>query len=124
MFRLVVMKQIFIISGLIFHLTSMSTFAQSSFVDNNLVIYDPLFWRDQLKLSDSQSKKIREINVEYYEGLITFYKKQGKDAASMKAEIAKQLTKRSERIWNTFEPRQRRRWEKLRQQGLTFQSSL
>jgi hypothetical protein len=109
----------------IFTLVTTFSFGQSSNDHKDLIIYDPLFWRDQLKLSNSQSKKIREINIEYYEGLITSYNsKKGRSNSSMKNEMEFQLEKRSERIWNTFDSRQRRRWERLTQQGLTSQSSL
>lgn len=103
-------------------LVSISSFGQSSRDHENLIIFDPLFWKDQLKLSDSQSRKIKEINVAYYEELIASYKQ--KNGQSMKEEIELQLQLRSEKIWSTFDHKQRRRWEKLNQQGLASQSSL
>ena len=43
--------------------------AQDNSSDKHIVMYDPLFWKDKLKLDDSQCQKIRQINSEYYEKL-------------------------------------------------------
>ena len=119
------MKYIFHIAIFILLFASTTSFGQSSQDGHeNLIIFDPLFWKDQLKLSASQSKKIKEINVAYYEELLTFYKQRNASDKSMRDEIEFQLHKRSEKIWSTFDHKQRRRWERLNQQGLAAQSSL
>jgi hypothetical protein len=46
-----------------------SAYAQNEQAGKNLVLFDPLFWKDQLKLDDDQCQKIKLINSQYYEKL-------------------------------------------------------
>lgn len=75
-------------------------------------MYDPLFWKDKLKLDDTQCQKIRQINSEYYEKL-SLVAHESSSHQTVKARAAQTLIDRSEEIWETFHPKQRKRWKKL-----------
>jgi hypothetical protein len=95
-------------------LTSSLTFAQQV-VNNteNVVQFDPLFWKDKLKLDASQCQKIREINGEYYESLFTAYREERENTKALKSIADKSLLQRSQEIWETFHPKQRKIWKKM-----------
>jgi hypothetical protein len=78
----------------------------------NIVLYDPLFWKDQLKLDAFQCQKIREINSEYYEKLLAVIHGEP-NRKTIQVKAAESLSQRSEEIWETFHPKQRKRWKKL-----------
>ena len=67
------MKQVILFVGFI--LLSSILMAQ----DATLVQYDPLFWKDELRLDQHQCQKIREINSEYYESLFAAYEMEKDD---------------------------------------------
>jgi hypothetical protein len=75
------------------------------------VVYDPLFWKEQLKLNDSQCLRIREINSEFYKKLSEVAHESNNQLVRVKA--AQSLLERSEDIWETFHPKQRRKWKKI-----------
>jgi hypothetical protein len=76
------------------------------------VMYDPLFWKHELSLKNSQSRKIEEINREFYDGL-----RRLKEASYTKSELQAQLDlglqERSVKIWATLHGKQKRRLEKI-----------
>jgi hypothetical protein len=78
-----------------------------------IVLYDPLFWKDQLKLSDAQSKKIQEINWEYYESLRMVLYDGHANREGLRTKAMQCLMQRSQKIWDTFQPRQKRKWRKI-----------
>lgn len=89
--------------------------AQDEQPENELVLYDPLFWKEQLKLDDDQCQKIREINGEFYEKLSEV----GQDAPGhqeARALADETILQRSEGIWETFDSKQRKRWKKIWQE--------
>jgi CRISPR/Cas system-associated protein Csm6 len=86
--------------------------AQVDLPEDELVLYDPLFWKDQLKLDDDQCQKIKEINSEFYEKLSAVAQEEPDHKAAR--ELAQEtLIQRSEGIWETFHPKQRKRWKKI-----------
>ena len=76
------------------------------------VMYDPLFWKDQLSLKHSQERKIQEINREFYDGL-----RQLRGVSHSKTELQSQLDlglqERSMKIWATLHNKQKRKLEKI-----------
>jgi hypothetical protein len=80
----------------------------------NMIVFDPLFWKDQLKLNDSQCLRIREINSVFYKKLTDVAKESNHQ--DVRAKAAQSLLERSEEIWETFHPKQRRRWKKIAQE--------
>lgn len=103
------MKQIFLFAA--FTLISMCTFAQEG-QQHETVMYDPLFWKDELSLRGDQSRKIEEINTEFYQNL-----RQLKNENQTQPELNKQLEiglqERSQKIYDTLLPKQRRKLEKI-----------
>jgi hypothetical protein len=79
----------------------------------DIVLYDPLFWKDQLKLSDAQSKKIQEINWEYYESLQMVLYDEHANREGLRTKAMQCLMQRSQKIWDTFQPKQKRKWRKI-----------
>lgn len=100
----------FVIGVLLF--SALSGYSQDNQHAKGFVLYDPLFWKDQLKLNAFQCQKIREINSEYYEKLLAVVH-QEKNRSTVKVKAAESLQQRSEEIWETFDSRQRKRWKKI-----------
>src|SRR5437868_5455990 len=76
------------------------------------VLYDPLFWKQQLKLSAPQRQEIMKINADFYTELLT---ESGdfKNPALLREWSTNLLQQRSDKIWNVFSSRQRHKWLKL-----------
>ena len=102
------MKKVIMFVGFIL-LSSRAIVAQ----DANLVQYDPLFWKDKLKLDQDQCQKIKEINSEYYESLFTAYQEEKGDRNALRRSANKSLLQRNQEIWETFHPKQRKRWKRI-----------
>ena len=94
-------------------LSSTVIIAQDANGTENLVQYDPLFWKDKLKLKPEQCQKIKEINSEYYESLFTAYREEKGDRNALKKLANKSLEQRNLEIWETFQPKQRKRWKRM-----------
>jgi hypothetical protein len=79
----------------------------------DLILYDPLFWKHELRLDAFQTKRIKEINSEYYEKITTASKNEKGNRNRLQAIAAESLADRSQQIWNTFHPKQRKKWNKM-----------
>ena len=88
-------------------------YAQNIVDAKHLVQYDPLFWKDKLKLDEEQCQKIKEINGEYYESLTTAYEEVKDDRNALRVIADKSLVQRNQEIWETFYPKQRKRWKRI-----------
>lgn len=88
--------------------------AQDLKSEQNMVMFDPLFWKDELKLNDTQCLRIREINSDFYKKLSDVANESNRQVVRAKA--AQSLLERSEEIWETFHPKQRRKWKKIAQE--------
>jgi hypothetical protein len=91
---------------------SLSVNAQTA-EEKVIIKYDPLFWKDQLKLSPDQYVKIREINYEYYQKLMNVAQQKVASNNSLRVKADEFLEERSSQIWNTFHSRQKRKWMKM-----------
>ena len=76
------------------------------------IVYDPLFWKKDLRLSASQCFHIRSINARFYESL--------KEVATGPTAVAQKrkqcidlLQQRSNAIWGLFSRRQKNEWKRL-----------
>jgi hypothetical protein len=107
------MKYILFITALTLATVS-SLSAQDLGSERNMIVFDPLFWKDQLKLDDNQCLRIREINSLFYQKLYAVANEANHQAVQAKA--AQSLLERSEEIWETFHPKQRRKWKKIAQE--------
>jgi hypothetical protein len=113
-------KVILIILGIVF--LSSSAFAQDGSLET-LVQYDPLFWKEKLKLDPAQCQKIREINSEYYANLFVAYEKVKHDHHALRQLASKSLSQRNHEIWETFHPKQRKRWKRMLDEYVTLDQS-
>jgi len=87
--------------------------AQPQLPTSGLIKYDPLFWKNELHLNSIQSSKIREINFRFYEELEETFQKESDDRSALRHKVSQSLINRSEQIWQTLEPRQRRKLAKI-----------
>jgi hypothetical protein len=90
-----------------------ATRAQSSRNDaRDVVMYDPLFWKDELKIRTTQSRRIEQINTEFYQDL----RQINVEASSREVKhsrLEEGLQQRSQKIFETLLPKQRRKLEKI-----------
>jgi len=87
--------------------------AQNSAPDSHdVVMYDPLFWKEELALRTTQSRKIEQINNEFYQNL-----RESKDEEATREanenRLVQGLQERSQKIFETLLPKQRRKLEKI-----------
>ena len=81
--------------------------------ENPEVLYDPLFWKDDLKLKNEQCSEINAVNHEYYERILDTYEEVADDRQALNRAIVQCSRDRSHQIWEIFSPKQRKRWTKL-----------
>ncbi|HMG89724.1 MAG TPA: hypothetical protein VK589_06685 [Chryseolinea sp.] len=96
----------------VFVCSAFATYAQGNEDGKGYVLYDPLFWKSQLKLDATQCQKIREINSQFYEKLTAVAHEQTTHN-EIRQKAVETLMQRSEEIWETFYPKQRRIWKKM-----------
>lgn len=77
-----------------------------------VVLYDPLFWRDELSLKAVQSRQIEEINNEFYESLRHIRTEQS-DKEEMNKQLNEGLQERSKKIYDALQPKQRKRLDRI-----------
>jgi len=77
----------------------------------DVVMYDPLFWKDELSLRNNQYRRIEEINVEFYQSLRAIKDETSRETKSNRLEQG--LQERSQKIFQTLMPKQRRKLEKI-----------
>ena len=104
------MSKIFSITCLVLSLLAGRAFAQHN--GTNVVGYDPLFWKAELRLTTEQCLQLRDINAEFYKSLETCVSDNAKHGVE-KVKIIQLLGNRSERILNVFSERQRKKWDKI-----------
>lgn len=81
--------------------------------ENLAVVYDPLFWKEELKLKDSQCQSIQKINSDYYQLIESSVRNTSVTIPEI-PEIAKEgLVERSQKIWDTLHTSQKRKWMKM-----------
>ena len=93
-------------------LASLATKAQAQSDSREVVMYDPLFWRSELSLRHDQSRKIEQINVEFYQNLREI-KEETSSRESKTDRLEQGLQERSQKIFQTLMPKQRRKLEKI-----------
>jgi hypothetical protein len=79
---------------------------------HDVVMYDPLFWKDELNIRNSQSHKIEEINNEFYDK-IRQLKDERTSREAKNTALERGLQERSQKIFETLQPKQRRKLEKI-----------
>jgi len=79
---------------------------------NNIVVYDPLLWKNELRLNAEQRQEIQKINIEFYQSIYEAAV-DSKDHKVMQAKTNQYLQQRSQEIWEAFSPAQRKKWKRL-----------
>ena len=93
-------------------LVSFAANAQTQADPKEVVLYDPLFWKSELSLRNDQSKKIQQINSEFYQTLRSI-KDETSSREAKTDRLEQGLQERSQKIFQTLMPKQRRRLEKI-----------
>lgn len=88
-------------------------FVYAQEIPKAVIVYDPLFWSDALKLDRGQLEKIRDINYTYYQTLMAAVQADRNDPQKLQMVVTKSLLLRSQSIWETFYPKQKRKWKKM-----------
>ena len=97
----------------VFVLAASGASAQNSVQEESrdVVIYDPLFWKAELNIKSEQTRKIEQINHEFYQDIRE--KSNSDDHDANRENLARGLQKRSQKIYETLLPKQRRKLEKI-----------
>ncbi len=86
---------------------------QDSNENKSVVLYDPLLWKHELKLNAGQREKIEKINLEFYQSIYKTAKEGTSDRSTLQAKANQYLQQRSQDIWDSFNPNQRRKWKRM-----------
>lgn len=78
-----------------------------------VITYDPVFWREELRLDVIQYNKIQEINSDFYKLLKDVSVKSTDNHQAVQAKLTESLQQRSQQIWQTLYPRQRKKLERI-----------
>lgn len=90
---------------------AISAYGQDS--PESIVLYDPIFWKDDLKLKSEQCNEIRAVNMEFYEKILDTYEESANDSRELNRALLQCSVERSNQIWQIFSPKQRKKWVKL-----------
>ncbi len=78
---------------------------------NTEVMYDPTFWKQDLRLSKEQYFAITEINSEFYNNLIqAVHQVMDSKENHISTDL---LAQRTNLIWKLLSPRQKTKWRKI-----------
>ncbi|HPH46548.1 MAG TPA: hypothetical protein PLJ60_02645 [Chryseolinea sp.] len=101
-----------VILPLLLFLSFVSNAQEQNRAANDLVVYDPLVWKNELKLNAEQRQEIQKINTEFYQSMYEAAV-DSKDHKVMQAKANQYLQQRSQEIWEAFSPSQRKKWKRL-----------
>ena len=105
-----ILKSLRLLMTLVAVLFAFGAKAQNS--SHDVVMYDPLFWKDELNIRNAQSHKIEDINNEFYDKIRQMKDEQTSREAKNTA-LERGLQERSQKIFETLQPKQRRKLEKI-----------
>lgn len=98
---------------LVFTLLTLFAKAQSGDDARGVVMYDPLFWRHELRIKPTQARIIEQINREFYAQLLTAYQSQPDDESYLSGKVVENTKIRNQKILDAFAPHQRKKWQKI-----------
>lgn len=107
-----IIRNVFLfVVGVVF---SEATFAQEQpEAKKEVITYDPVFWREELRLDAIQYNKIQEINSDFYKQLKEVSAERSDSRQAVQAKLTESLQQRSQQIWQTLYPRQRKKLERI-----------
>ena len=91
---------------------SFSTHAQRQNTDYEAVLYDPSFWKKELKLKPKQLQKINNINHTFYKSLSEIDLK-GRESGKNQVGVSDLVEDRNYHFWNVFTERQKFKWRRI-----------
>ena len=95
---------------LIFSSIAGAAFAQNTDNADSDVMYDPVFWKQDLRLSKEQYFAINEINSEFYTNLLQAAQQVAATGEPLPSTL---LNQRKDLIWDLLSPRQKSKWKKI-----------
>jgi hypothetical protein len=87
-----------------------SAFAQNTVDSDTDVMYDPVFWKQDLRLSKEQYFAINEINSEFYTNLLQAAHQVAATGEPLPSTL---LNQRKDLIWDLLSARQKSKWKKI-----------
>jgi hypothetical protein len=106
----------------LFLCASFFSFGQNSSA-KDLTIYDPSFWKKELKLDHFQYRRMCEINHEFYERLIAAFRTMKNDRGAFRLAFAQCWINRNTQLLETMNGRQRKKWKKIMAEEPTLVSA-
>src|SRR4051812_11551140 len=97
----------------LFVLISCYSFAQHKNTEKLIVTYDPSFWKRELRLDNFQYRRMCEINLEFYQRLITAYRSLKDDRKAFHSAFAECWINRNTQLLQTMNARQRKKWSRM-----------
>jgi len=98
---------------LIVLLTGPVVFAQQKSDGKATILYDPSFWRYELRLNGDQYKRMQDINKEFYERLVSAFKEMRNDRKAFRSVYEQCWMNRNTQLWQTMNSRQKKKWKKI-----------
>lgn len=87
--------------------------AQSVTNEKEVVTYDPTFWKKELRLDNSQYRRMCEINFEFYNNLIVAFRSMRDDRIAFRSVFSQYWDNRNAQLIETMNERQRKKWKRI-----------
>lgn len=99
---------------LLFVLTiGVSGYAQQQPALSATILFDPSFWKEELRLNGHQYLRMQEINKEFYDRLVVAFKEMSDDRKAFRSAFAQCWMNRNTQLWETMNARQKKKWKKI-----------
>lgn len=90
-----------------------SSYAQQQPVPSATILFDPSFWKDELRLNGHQYLRMQEINKEFYDRLVIAFREMSDDRKAFRSAFAQCWVIRNTQLWETMNVRQKKKWIKI-----------
>jgi inner membrane protein involved in colicin E2 resistance len=94
-------------------LSSVFCYGQAETTQKQIGIYDPSFWKKELKLDRFQYVRMCEINREFYDRLIEAFHILKNDRRAFRNAFAQCWVNRNSQLLQTMNARQQKKWNKI-----------
>lgn len=94
-------------------MTSSLLRAQQVASEEQVVTYDPSFWKKELRLDNLQYRRMCEINFEFYNNLIVAFRSMKDDRVAFRSVFSQYWSTRNTQLIQTMNERQRKKWKRI-----------
>jgi hypothetical protein len=113
-----------VVLGILFWcLTVIAAQAQETLSSNGLIKYDPLFWKSELHLKEEQSVRLKDINTTFYLEIKNALEAKSDNQDELIASVKAILVERSQKIWQTLDAKQRKKYQRIMNESYSFDAS-